>query len=430
MVICLIFTIIICLLCLFRPVWGVIIIAAFIQYMAHLGAGIPGQKMYYITSFVAIVCVACYALFRNRDIRKYPRWILWASVFNIICGLITDHQAYDPETNLVLANIATTYLFPIALWYVLYKKKDLNKYIKITIIVSILAILGVIPEIICGHNYVTDFEQNSLQVEDFMIDAETVRFGIKRTNSIFSYFTTFGTFCMFTSFFFFCLKYVYGIKKIWKVNTTFLSLALFLFGFTTGSRAVILALFILIIICMRSRYFNQKISKAKIFLILFLTSPILIPVTYQMVDSIVHSDTTEYAQGSSTEMRQEQLDACLEYLGQSPVWGNGRLYMWNYVKPTHPELLGAESVWFQLIVDFGIMGCVGYLFIIFACAWELYKVRKLYGILPFAYLAITSFSPDTGIQLNMLICMTLVLIKCDKFLIPIIAKQHAHSLIH
>ena len=135
-----------------------------------------------------------------------------------------------------------------------------------------------------------------------------------------------------------------------------------------------------------------------------------------MVDSIVNSDKTEYAQGSSTEMRQEQLDACLEYTDQSPIWGNGRLYMWDYVKPVHPELLGAESVWFQLIVDYGLMGCLGYLFIIFACSWELYRTKKLYGILPIGYLAITSFSPDTGIQLNTLICMTLVLIKSDVYL--------------
>lgn len=415
MTICLIITAIVSLLCIFKPSIGVIFTACFIQYMAHLGAGVIGLKMYYVTACVCIVCVLIYTFYKGRPV-KYPKLILIASLFNTICYLISNHYAFEPHTMLVLANIATTFIFPITLWLALNSSKNLNIYTKITVIISVIAVIGVVPEIILGHNYITDFEQDYMQIEDFMIDAEGARFGVKRTNSIFSYFTTFGTYCLFSSFFFFCLRYVYGIKKILKINITYLYIALLLCGFTTGSRAVILALFIIIIICLRSKYFNQKISKVQIAMIIFFSSPVLVPTVYKMVDSIVNSDKTEYAQGSSTEMRQEQLDACLEYTDQSPIWGNGRLYLWDYVKPVHPELLGAESVWFQLIVDYGLMGCLGYLFIIFACSWELYKTKKFYGILPIGYLAITSFSPDTGIQLNTLICMTLVLIKSDVYL--------------
>lgn len=383
--------------------------------MAHLGFGIPGYKMFYILAAISVVSAFTrHFLLRKRINRQpFPRLIKAAIIFNSICFLITNHQAYEPRLPLVLANIATFFIFPIALWYTFDNEHSIKLYIKYMTIMSVIALIGVIPEIILQHNYILDLEQSLLSIEDFVIDASTIRFGLKRTNSIFSYFTTFGVFSLFSFFLYFCLKYIYKVDFAYRIKTSHLLLAMFLCALTTGSRAIILAAFIFMICCWRSKYFSARQDKMKLYIWIFFLLPIILPVFLQMADSIINSNTTEYAGGSSAIMRQSQLDICLPYFFQSPIWGNGRMYLWDYVKPLHWDLLGAESVWFQLLVDYGLMGCISYLFVIAACTITLYRKRKIFAVLPIAYLAVTSFSPEQGIQLNVLLCLTVFLIRLN-----------------
>ena len=110
-------------------------------------------------------------------------------------------------------------------------------------------------------------------------------------------------------------------------------------------------------------------------------------------------------------MRQEQLDICLSYFDRSPIWGNGRMYMWDTVKYYHWELLGAESIWFPLLVDYGIMGAISFILLIASCSYLLYKKFRPLAFFPLIYFVITFVSPERGYEFNVLLTYTILLIK-------------------
>ena len=93
----------------------------------------------------------------------------------------------------------------------------------------------------------------------------------------------------------------------------------------------------------------------------------------QVFNSMINPDEVS---GSSTEMREQQLEICLYYMNKSPIWGLGKNYISKYVMPYTPELYGAESIWFRQMVDHGIVGCITYLGMCLCCLLWLYKYDK------------------------------------------------------
>ena len=74
--------------------------------------------------------------------------------------------------------------------------------------------------------------------------------------------------------------------------------------------------------------------------------------------SIFDADYQTKVGGSSSEQRLEQLDAVLELLKQSPIWGLGYKFMNVMSNRTTRALLGLESMWFRIMVQFGLAGVV------------------------------------------------------------------------
>ena len=175
----------------------------------------------------------------------------------------------------------------------------------------------------------------------------------------------------------------------------------------SGSRALFVG-FAIILLCLPLRYFFKRKSSYLIaiaFLLIFLIS---IPYLNNILDTIVNSNK---GGGSSTEMREWQWEICMQYFNQSPWWGNGRMYIWDVVSVENPLLLGAESIWFSLVVEYGIMGCVSYLLFIICSSFAMAKhTYKNLFFFPIAYLAITSFSTALGMEFNVLLTYMAILI--------------------
>ena len=158
----------------------------------------------------------------------------------------------------------------------------------------------------------------------------------------------------------------------------------------------------------------------KSFKFLFIVCLLILPLVYEyfstVVDSIVNSNTTKAAGGSSSELRLLQWEVCLPYFLQAPIWGNGRMYIWDVVAPENPLLLGAESIWFSLFVDYGIMGAITYVIMILGCIILLRKYNYRLIFMPIGYFLILFLSPDTGIQYNLLLTFVVLVVKIYKFL--------------
>lgn len=395
---------------LYSPPKGIIVAAFIIQPLTYLGCGIGTISLYYVAAAMSVLFVV-FGKMRNK-IKTYPKLLAVSTTLMAVSYLITNAVCSHPKTVMILGNILTQFMFPVALWCVLDKKRLTTYAVRCIVVLSVLALVVMVPELVLRHNYFTDFIQNNFIISDFIIDAETVRFGLKRTNSIFSYFSTFGTFCCLSTFIIWIvIKNNLSNRKIYIWLMFLLPFA----AFSTGSRAVFLAIFCIVIGLVTQR----RIMQTRLFKLFFMVCILLLPLVYDyfsaVVDSIVNSDTTKTASGSSTELRLLQWDICLPYFLKSPVWGNGRLFIWEEVAPYNPMLLGAESIWFSLLVDYGIMGALTYILMILCCIFLFWKIEKRLIFMPLGYFFILFLSPDTGIQYNMLLTFAVLAVKLYQF---------------
>ena len=181
-----------------------------------------------------------------------------------------------------------------------------------------------------------------------------------------------------------------------------------LVAFLSGSRAIYLGLAFVFMSLPIRQFFKRK-STYIIIVILILGGLCSLSYFSDIIDSIINSDK---GGGSTAEMRQWQWDICMKYFDQSPWWGNGRMYIWNVVKPANPLLLGAESIWFSLIVDNGIIGCVNFVLLtIISSLTLMVKTNKSLFFMPLAYFAIMCFSTPLGMEYNVLLTFIVIMIR-------------------
>lgn len=403
---------------------GIVLTATTIQFLAYLGTGIPGVK---ISTLLMLISIAIY-LFKKtikqinprivsfQGEADYPKSLIIVSLLFIASFLISDYKAENKQTAIVITNILTMFFFPYVFWKAISSMECLKYAIKCLIVLSILSFIIAIPELLFRHNYYIDAIRSLFLLEDFVIDAHTVRFGVKRLNSIFSYFSVLGTISCFTFFLFFNLKYRYTyLYDRYKVSINYLCLILPFLAFATGSRAIFLGLFAIFLSCACDRSFLKHKSFKKILLIFIVVSPLILYVLGIVADSIINSDTSKHAQGSSSDLRMLQWAICLPYFLGSPLWGNGRMFIWDVVAKENPMLLGAESIWFSILVDYGIFGGIAFLSLLVVTGYLLFKVKKAFVFFPISYFLITLVSPDSGIQYNVYLTFVILLLKSNYF---------------
>lgn len=385
---------------------GVIWTAMTIQFVSYIGTGFPGLKIF--TVIVAFSFILYFLNLRTISQKPYPRPLLYASLIFLTSFLATLFVSRWLHWSTVLTNALTYFLFPFLFWKSLKSKKEVDFALKIFYYMMWVGVVFGMYELITRYNIAFDIIQSTFTLEDFSIDSSTIRFGLKRCNSFFSYFSTYGM----ASFIAFVVFYS---KNRWLNDGTrnFILLAILcaFAAFSSGSRAVFLGLFLALAFLLYDRKFLE--SKTGIFLIVIVLVlfPIIFTVLSQVLDSMVNSDNSRFVSGSSSEMRLIQWEACESYFLNSPWFGNGRMYIWDVVRVYHYELLGAESIWFSILVDYGLLGAFAFLFLIYSCCKCLWQYSKRLICLPIGYLLIVSLSPDQGIQYNMLITSTILIVR-------------------
>lgn len=388
---------------------GIILIAMIAQPLKYIGSGIGEISMYYIFAYLGIV----FLLFTKyrKNIRTYPK-LIFISTFLMAASFLATTLITTRSFEIVISNILTQLVFPVVFWCVLSNADSVKFSLKCILCLCVISIIALIPELALKHNYVTDLISNSFVTSDFIIDADSIRFGLKRANSIFSYFSTFGVFCCLATFI------VWIVNKLNIENNTIYKILIFVLPFgalATGSRAIFLGIMCILI----GLFTSQDVLKSRYFKIIAIICIIGLPFVYDYIgvilDSMINSDSSKAAQGSSSDLRMLQWEACLPSFLHSPIWGNGRMYIWEQVAPYNPILLGAESLWFSLLVDYGIMGGITYTLMIISCCYTLWRIERRLIMMPIAYFLILSLSPDVGIEYNMLLTFVILSIKIYKF---------------
>ena len=393
---------------------GVIIIAATLQMLSYIGTDIPELKIFTVLSAYALLLYFFIPVNLKKKSERYPKTLLFSSYLFVVSFLISEiYTRTSHHWGTIVSNIITYFLFPFILWKCLDSKKNIKLYITSLYNIMLIALFWGLLEIVFRKNYALTIIDTIFTLEDFAFDDERIRFGLKRCNSIFSYFTTYGVACLFSFTVFFYSKFKYKIKKQWL---TLLVMMMPICAFSTGSRAIFLGLFaILLFLCFQEDFKSSKYYK-RFWLIVVLLIPVLTTVLSQVYFSMAHSE--EYGDGSTAELRELQWGACLPSFLQSPIIGNGRMYIWDVVSQEHSILRGAESIWFSILVDYGILGAIAFVNLLFMCGLSLWRVDRRLICIPIGYLLVLSLSPDSGVQYNILITFTIIHIKMYNLLKP------------
>jgi len=360
-----------------------------------------------IFSFFDVCCLGLSALlpFKTNFISKlktYP--FLAASLLVFISYCVTNvlAEAHWPST---IFSFNTVHVFPFVVWCVLDEKKDVRWLLGAYAVFFSFSAIYALIELALDDNIILDSLITKRLVNENVLNYDEVRFGVKRLQSIFCTPMSMGL-AMAT------FAYVlYEKGKMMQQKNFFLFVLMmmcFILPWLTGARSVFIPALIILFPVLNATLKNGSFALLKIGIvggIVFAGGGWI----WSLVDSFIHSDTA--VTGSSFDMRLMQFAVILPFFFNSPIWGNGFAFVWSFVKAVDKDLFGAESIWMQILVDYGLLGAIGYIACIYAIYRSLTKYKPEGKYLPIAIIIGYTMSTFLELELNFFFIMTMILIK-------------------
>ena len=384
-------------------------------FLPHFSAGIGNVKLLYMVCLFQILMYYIKGYWKKKG-NLYPKWLIAISVFTIFCYLFSTWQGVMRSyISTVIVNGLCYFYYPYIVWKLLRTKEDVLLALKSLLIFFVIVGAYALVELIIGVNiYSVLINKYGLAAGLLGGEESSERFGLLRCNSLLPYSSALGM----TSGTIFMLMLYLKVNKITilaRRKELFLLLIMPFCVLLSGTRSQI----VFTSVCMFPFLFYGKFLKSKISKTIFIFAFLAILIGYEyiftIVDSIIHSDKANM--GSSSDMRQNQFNICYSYFVYNPIWGFGKNYIWDYVKAQNYGLLGAESVWFQLMVDYGLMGVITYFIICLSCSIWLSKKSKILSFFPLAFLVGKTLSIVIGIELSYLLIVSILMYKTKIFII-------------
>lgn len=206
--------------------------------------------------------------------------------------------------------------------------------------------------------------------------------------------------------------YKLKIKKISKIILVLASVCCIPCVFFANSRSsiVFLLIGILSLFDLKNYKFYLRV------LVIAMIIPIITPFFSDYSDNILSLfDTKAQARvgGSNADMRLDQLAAALSVMANSPIVGLGYKFMNVMNTKTVAALLGLESMWFQILTQFGILGTLVNIYLAY---YSLLKVPKRFKSQPLfffslAYWLTASLTSVPGMKMYFYYFIIIIFIK-------------------
>lgn len=414
-----IITTLILLSCLVSFKKSVLTIGSSLLFLSNLSSGIPNVKM------LPLVCAFIAVLYflrehKNRLNIKYPALIYLPCILVTVGYLISSTIGVSKGIPTTLVNAIVYFVYPYILFKMIDGRQALKYYLKsLFVFMSICAVYTLI-ELMLGYNIYVKWAVDNSIIEGIIGGNEpTQRFGFLRCNSFFPFSSGLG---MVSAMTFYILFFVRSIKyHISFQLESFLFVMMPICVILCGTRSQMVVFVVLLVGLM----FNNDIIRTKNFklfvivtLCAFLCST---PYFIGIVDSMVNSN--EVNDGSSESMRLQQYTIALDYLQQAFWFGHGRNFLWDKAIPDNPNLFGAESVWLQLMIEYGVVGCATYLLLLICIGIWLWQYKKSLIVIPIAFTIGKTISIVAGIEVNYLIILSILYKKMELYCSPIFAKR-------
>ena len=283
--------------------------------------------------------------------------IIFNSIFTvgilitIISLLISNHFGAIKHTPSVIY-LVLYYCTIYVLYNYISDDNNLSNYaVNIIVKLSTVLVINGLVETLLHFNPLLEIGRNfGFYSEDLRIIDE-IRYGIKRSQSIFDMHTTWGGYTIIS----FCtLLFLSKYKNFSSRNLLLLLVLLAANCFFTGARSAILGLIFTLFAFIDYKDLKERNVQIGIMVIL-LISPLFIDYFQEIFSSISDS---EKVGGSNADMRENQFDICFYYFFKSPLYGNGISYTWEFALAFDETLYGAESLWIPILIDQGLLGCL------------------------------------------------------------------------
>lgn len=369
----------------------------------------------YIGLCDAINFVICGYVFSKKRARNsiFYNPLFYPLFANFIFLLLIAAYGTERTSLYVLwKTISNEILLPLALIYFLQTKTDIELLVKLYLkVFMVLCIYGII-EFLLNHNIILYWLQSQTDLSFWVDHTNDIRYGYGRYNSFFHFPITFGDACV--VFFYFLIFFYNKYRGVFILRKSYINtLCLLLIGvFLANSRATILALVFGLL------QFDY-IRKPKTLLIAFFIFLIMVLPFSNYILNVYHSIfdfTGNYdVGGSSMEMRMRQLNISLFLFLQNPIFGGG-LSMIYYLMTdiSIPELAGAESQLFYLLIERGLLGILGYLWLIISMCKLLPSYRKFNMVFVGIWVLASFVSLTVGLYINFPIIFLLIIYKSQK----------------
>ena len=334
-----------------KTVITITVISAFLSAQGILQANVLG-----IISVPMLMLLPFNVRSRNIHIGKFPFIVVFFIL--LLSFFLSTYFAEDKHYMTMLLVACEATICPVVFWVVLMENKERTvKYaMRVSIIYASFICFYSLYESALQVNPFVDY-MKSIGTYSYNYDLQ-IRFGLKRCYTFFPMHITNGA----VSIILFSILLYAKIKKI--IQGRYVDIIIVLLGFNafaTGARSVIISFLI------ASLFFvNKKFITMKHIFVLYIIAIIIFVGLWDYIknimDAFIHTDSVA---GSNSDMREVQLELALFFLNQSFWLGNGMGFTY-YVITNYKEMMGAESLWFPVMMEQGVLGVIAYiLFFIF-----------------------------------------------------------------
>lgn len=327
--------------------YGVVLIAALYIWLDLFS--LTGSNILTYLSLVSLCLFICKKEYKG-DLKQMP--VRLALCVTGLSFFLTGFFAESPNIIPAILNCIRE-VGMIMIFYMVFQrnKEVLSKfYIKVSIVFASSFVVLAIIEMITSNNPYIDFVTNigAYRVDTYI---DEMRYGFKRCQSVFSMHTTLGGSALLT-----CFPIAWNYYVVDKsenlIKVIFWIVCAFLCAYASGARSTMVGCAIASMAFLKKSYLSPK------YLVILLIFIALVCMNFstninEVYDSLVNSDNVG---GSDTDMRLEQLNISLKFLNHNFILGNG-IYAWTEIAQ-RTNLYGAESIWFGLMIDRGILGII------------------------------------------------------------------------
>jgi len=343
-----------------------------------------------LLSYIPLWAVLLYFLRERHRLKvkanQYPFWICVYVILlsSLLTGIYNSKFGFS-----IVGDLCSIWILPFLCWTCLQSEKHIMYFLKMSFIMCAIAVIYGLYEEVIQYNPINVLFQRYENV--YFAHVETRiganRYGFQQVTSIFSSRDFCGLYCTLYFLFIGYIQNKYQIVE--KRLATILMIGLLSIVVLTTARSVYMGF---IIGCLL--FVNPKTFKSKRFLVVLIVGIFFLPTIVDYLAEVVNSFTsTSSIGGSDSSLRKQQLLFSIDQMMKSPVFGNGVGFTTAMTKLRSNIIYGAESIWFRVMMDYGLIGIVCYVTAFCYPLYFLFK-KKLYGciFLVLSYIVIQSMT--------------------------------------